>query len=278
MEELAYSLNLASHLQQIEFVLLIAMMLLLISLESVPALRSRDFGRGRAGHLLRNGGVWLIGAIAVTVLLSAIVLPTAGWIEARRVGVFFAFPLPAWAVALAGIVLIDAADYLFHRLSHEARWLWRLHALHHSDPVLDVSTNIRSHPAHVALAVGWRLVVLAALGFPQWVAVLKDILALPVALWGHANVGFPERLDRLMRGVFVTPAMHRVHHSPVVTETDSNYGGLFSFWDRAFGTYTLPQPGEPARYGLDSVSAADAASVSGMLRTPWRVARAESSR
>jgi len=278
MDQPANSLDLASRLQQVESVLLVAMVLLLIGLESVPAMRSRDFGPGRLRHALRNGAVWLIGAIAVAVLLGALVVPAANWIEARRVGLFFAIPLPGWAMALAGVVLIDAADYLFHRLSHEARWLWRLHALHHSDPALDVTTNIRAHPAHVALAVGWRLVVLAALGFPQWVAVLRDTLALPVALWVHANVRFPERLDRMMRGVFVTPAMHRIHHSPVAAQTDSNYGSFFSFWDRAFGTYTLPQPGEPARYGLDTVAAADAASVSGMLRTPWHVGRAESAR
>ncbi len=275
MDPLAASFELAGHLQQIETLLLGATTVLLFALESMPRLRVRDYGRGRGRHLLRNAGVWLIGALAVALLLGAVIVPAAHWLEAHRVGVFFAVPLPVWALALAGIVLLDATDYLFHRLSHEAYWLWRLHALHHADDRLDVSTNIRAHPGHVLVTLGWRLTVLAALGFPQWVAVLRDLIALPIALWGHANVRFPDRLDRWMRAVLVTPAMHRVHHSPVAAQTDSNYGGFFSFWDRAFGTYLRPEPGQPVRYGLDTVDDPQAKTLRGMLRVPWQLRRTQ---
>ena len=271
MDPLAASFELAGRLQWIETLLLVATTVLLFALESVPRLRVRDYGRGRGPHLLRNAAVWLIGALAVTLLLGAFVVPAASWLEARRVGLFFSWPVPGWALALAGVALLDAAEYLFHRLSHEARWLWRLHALHHSDDRLDVSTNVRAHPGHVVLTLGWRLTVLAALGFPQWVAVLRDLIALPVALWSHANVRFPEGLDRRLRAVLVTPAMHRIHHSPDAAQTDSNYGGFFSFWDRAFGTYVRPEPGQPARYGLDTVDDPRAATLRGMLRLPWRL-------
>lgn len=270
MDAPALSVGWTNLLQQVEFALLAGTTLLLFVLESVPALRAHDYGAGRARHFLRNAGVWLAGAVPVTVLFAAVIVPVAVWLEARRVGALFAFPLPAWALAAAGLLLLDAADYLYHRLSHEARWLWRLHALHHTDDRMDVTTNIRAHPLHVLTTLGWRLVVLAAFGLPQWVAVLRDVVAMPIALWSHSNVRFPAGLDRVLRSVLVTPAMHRVHHSPVQRQTDSNYGSLLSVWDRAFGTY-VPPPHEPPRCGLGAEIDGRAATLAGMLRLPWRL-------
>jgi sterol desaturase/sphingolipid hydroxylase (fatty acid hydroxylase superfamily) len=258
------------HLQQAEIALLVLMTALLFTLESVPAWQARDNGGARIAHGARNLGLWLCSAVLVTVLLGGLLVPASQWLEARQVGLFFGLHWPLWLTVACGVLLVDAADYLYHRLSHDARWLWRLHQVHHSDDMLDVTTNVRAHPLHVVLTVGWRLVVLAALGLPMWIAIVRDVLALPLAMYSHSNVRCPERVDRALRTLVVTPAMHRIHHSTQAHETDANFGSLFSFWDRWFGTYVMPQPGQPLQYGLDSVTPADANRFWTILRSPWR--------
>ncbi|MBS0319596.1 MAG: sterol desaturase family protein [Proteobacteria bacterium] len=260
-----------ARLEVLELVLLGFSTTLLFVLESIPALRARRATAHRARHAGRNLGLWAISLVVTTVLLGSALVPMTLWLESRRVGLFYHVPMPVLGMIAAGIVVLDAADYLLHRLSHEARWLWRLHSVHHSDPQVDVTTNVRAHPLHVLCTLAFRLLTLAALGFPQWIAVMRDIVAIPVALWSHANVAFPPRLDRVLRRVLVTPAMHRVHHSPWQPETDSNYGGLFSIWDRLFGTYREPRPAGPVRFGLDTVPEPGVSRLWGLLCAPWRM-------
>jgi sterol desaturase/sphingolipid hydroxylase (fatty acid hydroxylase superfamily) len=128
---------------------------------------------------------------------------------------------------------------------------------------------VRTHPLHALATIAWRVLVAFALGIPLWVSLLRDVAAAPLVALHHANLAWPEHVDRWLRLFVVTPAMHKLHHSPEPAKTNSNYGGLFSFWDRLFGSYR--EPGDaPAVYGLATLGAPRDQSVWGMLVTPLR--------
>jgi sterol desaturase/sphingolipid hydroxylase (fatty acid hydroxylase superfamily) len=153
-------------------------------------------------------------------------------------------------LGVLGILLADLGDYLFHRISHENRLLWLLHAVHHSDSHLDFSTSLRVHPLHALALILWKLLFLAAIVIPIWAIMVRDACGIAMNQFHHANVALPNRWDRLLRKVLVTPAVHRVHHSPSPERTNSNYGGLFVLWDHIFGTYREPDGQLPEEYGL----------------------------
>ena len=151
--------------------------------------------------------------------------------------------LPLAALALVfGILVLDLERYWVHRLLHAVPLLWRCHALHHSDREIDVSTGYRHHPFEmIVIALVLPLSVMA-LSVPGMVLVAYGAIDAIAAVFQHANVRIPHRLERLLAPVFVIPAMHRLHHSIDRSEADSNYGQIFSFWDRLFATYTTPSP------------------------------------
>ncbi len=147
------------------------------------------------------------------------------------------FGLPGWIEFLIAIIVLDLAIYLQHVLFHAAPLLWRLHRMHHQDLDFDVTTGARFHPIEILLSMGIKLMVIAALG-PSAAAVLVfEALLNGMAMFNHANAKLPLGLDAILRMFVVTPDMHRVHHSVLPNETNSNFGFNLSVWDRLFGTY-----------------------------------------
>jgi sterol desaturase/sphingolipid hydroxylase (fatty acid hydroxylase superfamily) len=126
-------------------------------------------------------------------------------------------------------------------LFHAVPVLWRLHRVHHADLEFDVTTGVRFHPVEILLSMGIKLAVVAALGAPALAVLLFEVLLNATSMFNHGNVSLPARLDRVLRWLVVTPEMHRVHHSVVPRETNSNFGFNLPWWDRLFGTYR-PQP------------------------------------
>ena len=167
---------------------------------------------------------------------------------------------------VAGIVALDLSAYVAHVLLHKSALAWRFHRVHHSDREVDVTTAFRQHPGETLWRVAWQLPAIVILQLPLGVVALYLTLSSLNAQLEHANVRLPERIDRWLRTIFVTPDMHKVHHSCVQRETDSNYANLFSLWDRLFDTYNVPR--EPARYGLDDVD--DPRTVRALLEIPLR--------
>ena len=144
---------------------------------------------------------------------------------------------PSWLQLAVGIAALDALSYALHRAFHASGTLWRLHALHHSDPELDVSTTVRHHPGEsvvMAFAVGLPA---AVVGLSPFVIGLYATLNLSVQFFAHANIRLPSRLTNALGWLLVTPALHRVHHSRHPADISTNYGLVFSVWDRLFGTY-----------------------------------------
>ncbi len=189
---------------------------------------------------LRWSNNFLLGAIGA--VLSAWLFPffgVAGAIagQERGIGLFNAVHAPDIVAVVVSLLLLDLAAYGWHRLSHAVPLLWRFHLVHHSDRDVDLATAFRPHPVEALLSAVVLLALIAALGAPPFAVFLFFLLHAVSGIVQHANVRIPGRLDSLLRLVFVTPDMHRVHHSAAMPETDSNFTMLFSFWDRMFGTY-----------------------------------------
>ena len=162
-------------------------------------------------------------------------------------------------VALFLIVLVaDLVQYWTHRAYHEVPLLWRLHQVHHSDAAMNASTHFRQHPLQSLLVIAGQLPLLYALGIPAVSWVLLGVLALVVQLWQHAEGTTGRRPDRWLSPVLITPSLHRVHHHPERARHDSNYGNVFSFWDRLCGTLIAapPEPASPQHSECPSRAAA----------------------
>ena len=135
------------------------------------------------------------------------------------------------------MIVLDLAIYLQHVLFHAVPVLWRLHRMHHADLEFDVSTGVRFHPIEILLSMGIKLGVVAALGTPAVAVLVFEVLLNATSMFNHGNVRLAARIDRVLRWIVVTPEMHRVHHSVVPCETNSNFGFNLPWWDRLFGTY-----------------------------------------
>lgn len=165
----------------------------------------------------------------------ALIAATSGW------GLFNGLDLPSWLKILLSIVLLDFAIYLQHVLFHAVPPLWRLHRMHHADLEFDVTTGLRFHPVEILLSMVIKLAVVAALGAPVVAVLIFEVLLNATAMFNHSNVRLPPYVDNLLRWFVVTPDMHRVHHSVVPIETNSNFGFNLPWWDMLMGTYR-PQP------------------------------------
>lgn len=155
----------------------------------------------------------------------------------RNWGLLNNLDLPFWLETAIGVIALDLTVYFQHVLHHAVPLLWRLHMVHHADLDYDLTTGLRFHPVEIIVSMALKLSAVTALG-PSALAVLIFEIALNVtAMFNHSNIHIPIGMDRLLRLAVVTPDMHRVHHSVVIKETNSNYGFAFPWWDRIFGTY-----------------------------------------
>jgi sterol desaturase/sphingolipid hydroxylase (fatty acid hydroxylase superfamily) len=157
--------------------------------------------------------------------------------QQRGWGLFNSAFLPVWAKCLIALVLLDLAIYLQHRIFHYVPVLWRLHRMHHADLNVDVTTGVRFHPVEILLSLGIKFLVIVPLGAPPLAVLAFEIGLNASSMFNHSNVQLAARIERWLRWIVVTPDMHRVHHSIVRREADSNFGFNFPWWDRLFKTY-----------------------------------------
>jgi len=185
---------------------------------------------------LENIGMLAINTVTLRffqpILLSIIAL------SASNYGLLQQWPLPFWITVLLSIVLLDLAIYCQHTLSHRINWIWRLHRVHHSDAELDVSSAVRFHPIEILLSLLYKSAIVLIFGIPAAAILFFDILLNASALFNHSNIRLPVAFEAKLRKMIVTPEMHRIHHSRLTKETNSNYGFFLSVWDRLFRTYT----------------------------------------
>ena len=219
-----------------------------------------------------NLGIVVLDTVLVRILVPTTAVGVALLAEARGWGLFHALAAPGWLAVLLCVIALDLAIYLQHVLFHAVPALWRLHRMHHADLAFDVTTGVRFHPLEILLSMLIKLAVVAALGAPALAVLLFEVLLNATSMFSHGNVRVPERLDRLLRFIVVTPDMHRVHHSVDAPETNSNFGFNLPWWDRMFGTYRAqPAAGHDAMtIGIEQFRERPELRLDRMLLQPFR--------
>ncbi len=161
-------------------------------------------------------------------------------------------PMPVWLQMLFGVLMLDLVGaYLIHLIQHKTRWMWQFHVVHHADPYIDVTTANRHHPVESAFRFSFTCLAVLVTGAPWWIIMFYQSLSLLFAQFTHANLRIPVWLETALSWVLVTPTMHRVHHHFVQPQTDSNYGNIFSIWDRLFSTFMVMDNAK-IHFGIDT--------------------------
>lgn len=188
-----------------------------------------------------NLGLVVLDQLVVRVAFPVVAVGLAVITTQNEWGLLNQFSIPGWLATILAVLALDLAIYLQHVLFHAVPALWRLHRVHHSDLEFDVTTGVRFHPLEILISMAIKLLVILALGPPAIAVLIFEVLLNGTSLFNHANVRLPLRLDAMLRLIIVTPDMHRVHHSILPSETNSNFGFNLPWWDRLLGTY-LAQP------------------------------------
>ena len=218
-----------------------------------------------------------LGVVVVDTLLVRILFPTAAVgfalvAEARSFGLFNVVAFPWWIGVVLSVVILDLAIYLQHVLFHAVPALWRLHRMHHADLDIDVTTGLRFHPIEIVLSILIKFAIIAVLGPPAIAVLIFEVLLNATSMFNHSNVRIPEGIDRVLRWFVVTPDMHRIHHSILSRETNSNFGFNLPWWDHLLGTYRAqPEAGhEGMTIGIEQFRDSRELRLDRMLLQPFR--------
>lgn len=233
----------------------------------------RTLTLGRARRWASNLGIVVFNSVLARLLFPIAGVGIAAFAAERGWGLFNYLEIPYWLAIFASLVALDFFIYLQHVMFHAVPALWRLHRVHHADLDFDVTTGARFHPIEIALSMLIKFAAIILLGAPTVAVVLFEVILNATAMFNHSNVHIPISVDRLLRGLIVTPDMHRIHHSVVRVETDSNFGFNLSFWDRLLGTYRAdPVAGQETMViGIPGYrNPAQCATLTGMLTLPFR--------
>ena len=224
---------------------------------------------------LGNVGLWLLNVVLAAFTFSP---PD---IFRPHLEAALGVALPAWPTAdqwlsfAAGFLLLDLLNYVVHRAQHAVPFLWRFHALHHSDPHVDVTTSVRHHPIEYLLATGFYWLAVLALGVPAIIFLSHTLAVFAAAAVTHGNIRLPGWLERSLQPMVITLDLHLIHHSDVCAEANSNFGAVLSIWDKLFGTFTPASRAsvDALAFGVRELSQSDFPGLGKMLLTPWTLRR-----
>ncbi len=224
---------------------------------------------------LHNLGLIALDTALLRVAFPVLAVAWAVHLEQQGFGLLHQLDVTPWLAVPLALVLLDLAIYWQHRLFHVIPLLWRLHRVHHSDLGFDVSTGVRFHPLEIALSMLIKLGLIAVLGAPALAVLLFELLLSLGSLFTHGDFALPQRLDRRLRRLLVTPSMHRIHHSNLRQETDSNFGFHLSLWDRLFRSYRSEARGGETgmTIGLDEYRCDNEQRLLALLLQPFRGTR-----
>lgn len=222
----------------------------------------------RAEHGARNLALGLLNGAARITFFPALLLLVTSLTRRYEFGLLHQVRVPAWSQFVIAILALDLVGYAWHVACHQWRPLWRFHAVHHHDDEVDSTTAFRFHVGEVVMTSLITVVAAALLGLGMLHVLAYEAIVVPLSIFHHGNARLPLWLDRALAWVIVTPRMHWVHHSRWVKETDSNYSGIFSFWDRLFGTLRERDDPQRLKLGLDGYTSEDQ-TLTGCLLTPF---------
>ena len=212
-----------------------------------------------------NLGLVLIDSIVVRLFFPTALAGIAFLVQQRGWGLFNQFELPYLLKIIFSVLVLDFVIYLQHIVFHSVPLFWRLHMVHHTDMDIDVTTGVRFHPIEIILSMGIKMIVVVLIGAPAVAVLIFEIILNGTSMFNHGNVRYSQNIDSILRLLVVTPEMHRVHHSTIRWETNSNLGFNFPWWDRLFGTYR----GQPAKGHLEMTIGLDQYKEPNKLTLPW---------
>lgn len=191
--------------------------------------------------------------IIINFSLAFILLKTSDWTISNNFGMLQWLPkMPLWLYALVGLLLLDLIGaYLIHFIEHKVHFLWRFHLIHHTDTWVDTTSGNRHHPGESVVRFIFTTLGVLIVGTPMWLVFMYQTISVVSTQFTHANISLPKKLDVFLSYFIVSPDMHKVHHHYIMPYTDSNYGNIFSVWDRLFGTF-MYLPKEEIVYGIDT--------------------------
>lgn len=225
----------------------------------------------------KHAGINIFFTVTTAVInfaMAFILVKSSDWVVANEVGLVQWISMPLWLEIIVGLMLLDLIGaYTVHYVEHRVKWMWRFHLIHHTDQQVDTTTANRHHPGESVFRFVFTTIAVVIVGAPMWMVFLYQSLSVVLSQFNHSNVKMPEWLDRALVWVICTPNMHRVHHHYRLPYTDTNFGNIFSFWDRIFGTYT-EAPNEKLKYGVDTFMAPEEANhVGTLLKIPFMTYR-----
>ena len=205
--------------------------------------------------------------ILVNLCFAYLIVITSDWASSNGIGVIHLFNTPVWLQLIIGLLVLDLVGaYTIHWIEHKIPFLWKFHVIHHSDEKVDTTTALRHHPGESVFRATFTTLAVLLAGAPMWMVMLYQSVSAVLSQFNHSNMKMPLWLDKILKIIVVTPYMHRVHHHFRRPQTDTNYGNIFSFWDRLFGTYH-DMPEKDIVYGLD-VFEGNSQSIGKLLRVP----------
>lgn len=210
--------------------------------------------------------------IIVNFSLAFILLKTSDWTITNNFGVLPWLPqMPLWMYALIGLLLLDLIGaYLVHLIEHKVKFLWRFHLIHHTDTWVDTTSGNRHHPGESVIRFLFTTMGVLIVGCPMWMVFMYQTISVVSTQFTHANISLPKKLDAFLSYFIVSPNMHKVHHHYKLPYTDSNYGNIFSVWDRLFGTF-MYLPKEEIVYGIDTyMEPEDNNKLINLLKIPFK--------
>ncbi len=209
--------------------------------------------------------------ILVNFTLAFILVQSSDWVVAANFGLLQWMDAPTWAMLVVGLPLLDLIGaYLAHWTEHRIPVLWRFHLVHHTDQHVDTTTANRHHPGESVIRFVFTTLAVLIVGAPIWLVFLYQSMSVVLSQFNHANIVVPSWLNKALGVVFVTPDMHRVHHHYRMPYTDTNFGNIFSFWDKVFGTYSAVD-NRKLVYGVDThMDRADHENIGTMLGIPFK--------
>lgn len=207
------------------------------------------FRQNRSKHTIRNLGL-LLFYLVITSPVNYVASAWYGFIDKENFGLLNQFSINSYLKIGIGILLMDCGDYFYHRLSHRSSLIWRFHKIHHSDMDIDSTTAFRFHPFDNIGLVLTEMTTASIFGYGTEAIIIYFLIYLPLLFIQHTNIKFPDWFEKSFEFVFATSNFHRIHHSYPQHLTDSNYGAVFSFWDRLFGTYQKVEPNK-LQFGLE---------------------------
>jgi len=224
---------------------------------------------------IKHAGINLFFTLTTMIIgfgMASLLLLVSDAVSNNQFGLLYLIDLPLWLQIIVGVLLLDLVGaYFIHVVEHKVKWMWKFHLVHHTDTTIDVTSGLRHHPGETVFRILFTIIAVIIIGAPIGIVMLYQSLSVLFAHLTHANSSLFGNLDKVMSHVFVTPNMHKVHHHYTQPWTDTNYGNIFSLWDRIFGTFQYVDDMHQVKFGIDThMKPEENAELGNLLAIPFQ--------